>query len=316
MTIGFGLIALQLFLQHRRMHHALKASPIEMKGTGVVTDGEPEELIPEQRQIEGGEKPPGGELTPAYLTDFFKRFPLESAKIYADVFIDHWMQLPVTVVEMKHDADGKCTNIKFGLEEVWNDGSGKVELFMDFRRDAPNYLSSLSRYERVTIRGQVKKVTATSVALYNCEVIVPTISELAMREKAAPLDPTRPVYLTPEYLKGLFEKYASNPKAMNKETKAWGNRWVEIIGEFVSSSDGEYGLYLVSIKASYLPKQTQLFVDKKENPHVILFKPGERVKVTGIVTNFSYDHLMMDECFLAWADYSDSRQKDGSTPNS
>jgi hypothetical protein len=276
-----------------------------------VTEEKHEEEVPEKRQVEGDKKPSLPGLTPAYLTDFFKRFPPEQAEKFAGTFIGHLMIVTVTVLEVRREADGTVSQVKVQILDTKGDGSNDVPVSLNFNSEARASFPSLKQGERVTVKGRLEKATAQGVTLNDCQFILPTPAELALREKMAAIenmskgkgdttrDPVRPTFLSPEYINDLLERRHTNPEGVRLVCKEWKGRSVEVSGRIESI---EYILrnpvvYFRSPHSGY-PGVVRMLFGTHWEERVKRLKTGDPILVRGEVVKFEPPDLHLEGCIL------------------
>lgn len=102
-------------------------------------------------------------LTPEQLVGIFKgRTSLQGEKL-ASTYTDKWMILSGTVhdISQRHEGIG----IVFHVTQPW------ITIMMHFGKEFIEPISALSKGDKVTVRGQIRKIEATLVSLENCQLV-------------------------------------------------------------------------------------------------------------------------------------------------
>jgi hypothetical protein len=162
MAVGFGLIALQLYIQHRRAHRM-----------PALARGGAEKELPENKEDVSVEERVFLDLSPAYIVGVFEREPISVAETMAEQWVGFWLKIPAYIGDYQQHSDGTFSPLTFTVVDVWRDGSNEITTKMIWANRATLRHAAIKTGDKITILGQISWVNKVRLELINCEIIYP-----------------------------------------------------------------------------------------------------------------------------------------------
>jgi hypothetical protein len=107
------------------------------------------------------------DVTPEYLTGFFKEYTDIQAKKLAAPYIGKWMKISGPLEDVG-EFSGYACQVTFA-DRLFS--TSKTTVFMYFKKEWIERLSILKRNDSIAVLGKIKDVTRVSVSLDNCELV-------------------------------------------------------------------------------------------------------------------------------------------------